>query len=107
MEKIKIKKTKEQLSVLLQLAELEVPCKPVSATLKAEQSILMGIFQKLRKKALTIERSDKAYTLTFLYHEAFYLEQICREQRRFYNPVSYESHTLRITANELNQKLCV
>ena len=105
MEKIKIKKTKEQLSVLLQLAELEVPCKPISATLKAEQSILMGIFQKLRKKALSVDQSDKAFTLSFLYHEAFYLERICREHRRLYSPVSYEAHTLRITANELNQKL--
>ncbi|MDC1285238.1 hypothetical protein N8Z33_00965 [Flavobacteriaceae bacterium] len=109
MEKIKIKKTMEQLGVLLQLAKLEVPFRCVTGAHKAEQSILIGVFQKLRKKALAkeLEPTDKPFTLSFLYHEAFYLEKICREHRRFYNPVSYEAHTLRRTADELNQKLCV
>ena len=109
MEKIKIKKTREQLKVLLQLAELEVPFKGATAMIKAEQSILQGVFHKLRKKALAkeLEPTDKPFTLSFLYHEAFYLEKICEEHRRYYKPVGYEAHTLRRTADELNQKLCV
>ena len=109
MEKIKIKKTMDQLKVLLRLAVLEVPFKSTTSETKAEQSILLGVFHKLRKKALAkeLEPTDKPFTLSFLYHEAFYLEKICEEHRRFYNPVSYEAHVLRSTVNELNQKLCV
>ena len=104
--KIKLKIT------LAQLTELNGQWRSYAPTTKNEQaaiSIMHQVEIKCRLKAFSKreEPADKAFTISFHYHEAYFLEQRVNNWLEEAPSGSFLENTLRSILGELNQKLCV
>lgn len=104
--KIKLKTNNTDLGIVNEIVDARLFQTTIpSPEIKAMESILFELSEKLMKKAITERRNFQPFSISLKYHYGFTLHSILREWLKDGSDNSYTQNAVMKLANEIHQQL--